>query len=240
MSQTPILLFDFDGVIITHKALDYAALIFSRKKFYRWKNLNSLRLIDFARLFEESDSKNRFKAIFQAYKAYAPYIPSRWRRIIFFIKFRRFYPKYEKYETINPNLYKILPRLKSANFLLGIVSNTTKKRLMKFKDKLNLDEFFSVFISRNDTPYRKPNPYPIYFALYNLEKEHHVKVIRDQIYYLGDLPTDIQTAKNANINSIAVLSGHGRKTDLEKTEPTFILKNMSNLLDLGPIQKFLL
>ena len=240
MSQTPILLFDFDGVIITHKALDYAALIFSRKKFYRWKNLNSLRLIDFARLFEESDSKNRFKAIFQAYKAYAPYIPSRWRRIIFFIKFRRFYPKYEKYETLDQNLNKILPRLKSANFLLGIVSNTTRKRLTYFKDKLNLDEFFSVFISRSDTPYRKPNPYPIYFALYKLKKEYHVKIMKNQIYYMGDLPGDIQTAKNAKINSIAVLSGHGRKNDLEKAKPTIILKDLSNLLDLEPIKKFLL
>ena len=240
MSQTPILLFDFDGVIITHKALEYAALIYSRKKFFRWRNLDNLRLIDFARLFEESDSKNRLKAIFQAYKAYASYIPSRWRRIIFFIKFRRFYPKYEIYEVIEPNLHKILPILKSAQLSLGIVSNTSKKRLTDFREKLNLDDFFSVFISRDDTLYRKPNPYPVYLALNKLKKEYHVKIRKDQIYFVGDLPSDIQTAKNANIKSIAVLSGHGRKKDLEKARPTIILKDLSYLLDFEPIQKFLL
>jgi HAD superfamily hydrolase (TIGR01549 family) len=240
MSKPPILLFDFDGVVITQKALEYAALIHSRKGFYSWRNLDDLRLIDFARLFEESDSKNRLKAIFQAFKSYASYIPSRWKRIIFFVKFRRFYPRYEQYETIDPNLEKILPILKSAKIPLGIVSNTTKKRLTDFKDKLNLEDFFSVFISRDDSKYRKPNPYPIFLALNKLKKENHVKIMKDQIYFIGDLPSDIQTAKNANINSIAVLSGHGRRKDLENTEPTFILKNLSNLLDLDPIKKFLL
>ena len=104
MSDAPVLLFVLDGVILTQKALEYAALVHSRNKFYRWKNLDELRLIDFARLFEESDSSNRFKALFQAYKAYAPYIPSRWRRILFFMRFRRFYPKYERYESIDPEL----------------------------------------------------------------------------------------------------------------------------------------
>jgi HAD superfamily hydrolase (TIGR01549 family) len=240
MSQTPILLFDFDGVIITHKALEYAALIYSRKKFYGWRNLNTLRLIDFARLFEESDSKNRFKAISQANRAYAPYIPSRWRRLVFFIKYRSFYPRYEKYEDIEPNLQKILPILKSTNIPLGIVSNTTKERLTYFKNKLNLEDFFSVFISRDDTPYRKPNPYPIYLALNKLKKKYNIKIDKNQIYFVGDLPSDIQTAKNANINSIAVLSGHGRKKDLKKTEPTIIIKTLSDLLDLEPIKKFLL
>ena len=240
MSQAPILLFDFDGVIITHKALEYAALIFSRKKFYGWRNLDTLRLIDFARLFEESDSNNRVKAILQAYKAYAPYIPSRWRRVVFFIKYRSFYPKYEKYEDIEPNLQRILPILKSKNIPLGIVSNTTKERLVYFKNKLNLEDFFSVFISRDDTPYRKPNPYPIYFALNKLKKKYHIKIDKNQIYFVGDLPSDIQTGKNAHINSIAVLSGHGRKNDLEKSKPTIILKDLSNLLNLEPIKKFLL
>ena len=111
---------------------------------------------------------------------------------------------------------------------------------MDFKDMLNLEEYFSVFISRDDSEYRKPNPYPIFLALSKLQKKNQVKIMKNQIYFVGDLPSDIQTAKNANINSIAVLSGHGRRKDLEKTEPTFILKNLSDLLDLDPIKKFLL
>ncbi|KKK51440.1 hypothetical protein LCGC14_3114930, partial [marine sediment metagenome] len=61
MSSQPIILFDFDGVIITQKSLEYTASIFRKKKFYRWKSIENLRLIDFARMFEEADSKNKLK-----------------------------------------------------------------------------------------------------------------------------------------------------------------------------------
>ena len=68
MSSPPIILFDFDGVIISQKALEYTASIFRKKKFYRWACIENLRLIDFARLFEEADSKNRIKAFMKIIK----------------------------------------------------------------------------------------------------------------------------------------------------------------------------
>ncbi len=240
MSDPLILLFDFDGVIITQKALEYSALIKLKMKFYRWQNIDGLRLIDLARIFEQSDSSNRIKAIFRAYKNYKKYIPSRWRRIIFFIKFRRLYPKYEIYETIKPNLKEILLKLKENDIPLGVISNTSKKRLLYFIEKLKLDEFFSVFISRDDTPYRKPDPYPIHLALKLIKNKHNLSINKNQVYLIGDLPSDIQSANNANIKSIALLSGHGTREDLEKSKPTFLLKDITNLLELEPIKKFLL
>lgn len=240
MSVSLVLLFDFDGVVITQKALEYTALIKLRLHFYRWQNTESLRLIDLARIFEQSDSSNRFKSLFRIYKNFREYIPSRWRRIIFFIKFRRMYPQYEKYETIKPNLKEILIKLKDHNIPLGIVSNTTRKRLDYFINKLNLDEFFSVFISRDDTPYRKPDPYPVHLALNQIKKKHNSSIDKNNVYLIGDLPSDIESAKNANIKSIALLSGHGTKEDLENNRPTHVLKDISNLLELEPIKKFLL
>jgi HAD superfamily hydrolase (TIGR01549 family) len=240
MSHPPILLFDFDGVVITQKALEYAALVQSRKKFFGWKNIETLRLIDFARLFEESDSSNRLKAIYQSYFAYKKYIPSRWKRVLFFIVFRRFYPTYEKYEEITPGLKAILAKLKSSNIILGIVSNTSKKRLDYFRNKLDLDKYFSVFISRDDTPYRKPNPYPIFLSLRMIRDKFNTSIDRNRVYFFGDLPSDIETAKNAKIKSIALLTGHGRPKDLKKLNPTFIIKDLYALESLEPFKKFLL
>jgi len=240
MSDSLILLFDFDGVIITQKALEYTALIKLKMKFYRWQNIEGLRLIDLARLFEQSDSSNRIKALFRVYKNYKKYIPIRWRRIIFFIKFRRMYPKYEKYETIRPHLSDILLKLKGYDIPLGIISNTSKKRLNYFIDKLKLDRYFSVFISRDDTPFRKPDPYPIHLALNLIKRKHNLSIDKAKVYLIGDLPSDIVSANNAKIKSIALLSGHGTKEDLENTKPTYILDDISNLLELEPIKKFLL
>ncbi len=240
MSHPPIILFDFDGVIITQKSLEYTAAKLIKKEFYQWKNIENMRLIDFARLFEESDSNNRILALLRINKVYKPYIPSIWRRNLFFIKFRRLYPKLEKYETLKPDLEEILNKLKNSGFQLGIVSNTSKRRLDFFRLKFNLDRFFSVFISRDDSPYRKPSPYPIITALMEIKKNFNYAIDKNNIYYVGDLPADIECAKNANIKSIALLSGHGTKEGLQKSNPSYLLPDIKNILEIEHFKKFLL
>jgi HAD superfamily hydrolase (TIGR01549 family) len=240
MFYPPIILFDFDGVIITQKSLEYTASKFIKMKFYRWKNIENMRLIDFARLFEESDSKNRLMALRRINKVYKPLISSIWRRNLFFIKFKRMYPKYEKFEILKPNLEDVLLQLKRNNFILGIVSNTSKKRLNYFRKKLNLDMYFSVFITRDDTPFRKPNPYPILLSLIEIKKNLNYSINKDMVFYIGDLPADITCAKNAEINSIALLSGHGTLDGLEKSNPTYLLPHVKDILEIEQIKKFLL
>ncbi len=240
MSSPPIILFDFDGVIITQKSLEYTASVFRKKKFYKWNGIDNLRLIDFARLFEESDVKNKMRAFIKIIKIYKPYLPSRWRRILFFVKFRRFYPHYEKYETLKPKLGKILQQLKSCGFHMGIVSNTSGKRLSAFRSKLNLDAYFSVFISRDDTHSRKPSPYPIFDALIKIKKQSKITIERNNVFYVGDLPHDIECAKNAGVKSIANLSGHGTKEDLKKSNPTYLIPDTKDLIDIEDFKKYLL
>ena len=240
MSHQPIILFDFDGIIITQKSLEYTASLFLKKRFYKWKNTERLRLIDFARIFEEADSRNKIKALFKIIKIYKSYIPSLWKRLLFFIKFRRTYPKYEEYETLKPNLEEVLIKLKKSNFILGIVSSTRRERMNRFIEKFSLENFFSVFISRDDTPYRKPDPYPIYAALRQIKEKFKTSIEKENVYYIGDLPHDIQCAKNANINSIALLSGHGTVRSLNDSNPTFLIQDIKNVLEIEPFKKFLL
>jgi HAD superfamily hydrolase (TIGR01549 family) len=240
MTLPLILLFDFDGVVITQKALEFTALMYLKKRFYNWKNTESLRLIDFARLFEESDSSNKLKAFFNIYRAYKHYIPSRWKRILFFIKFRRTFPQYEKYETLKPNLEKILEELKKRRVIFGIVSNTSGERLELFRNRLNLDVFFSVYVSRDDTPMRKPHGHPVLVALMQIKQILKIPIDKEKVYLIGDLPTDIECAINAGVKSIALLSGHGTKTDLEKANPSIVLQEIKDILEIDPFKKLLL
>ncbi len=240
MTFPPIILFDFDGVIITQKSLEYTALHYLRKKFYKWQNTKNLRLIDLARLFEESDSKNKLVAFYRINKVFQHIIPSILRRNMFFFKFRRMYPKYEKYESLKPNLKEVLIKLKKNNFILGIVSNTSKRRLDLFRQKLNLNKYFSLYVSRDDTPFRKPSPYPIMIALNKIKKNHNYSINKKNVYYVGDLPADIECAKNAQIKSIALLSGHGTNKGLENSGPTLLLQDIKKILEIKEFKKFLL
>jgi len=241
MTHPPIILFDFDGVIITHTSLELAALRQLKNKWYKWQNIENMRLIDFARLLEQSDSQNRLKAYQNLYKNYKNIIPNILKIIFFFFRFRFDYPKLEKiYETLKPGLKKVLKILNESNIPLGIISNTRKNRLFYFTEKFNLSQYFSVIMSRSDAPSRKPHPLPILLALKSIKKKFRFsKIDKKRVYYIGDLPTDIQCAKNAGVNSIAILSGHGLKDDLEKEKPTILIENNKELLDLKLIKKFL-
>jgi len=240
MAHPPILLFDFDGCVITQKSLEYAALVHLKKKIYNWRNTESLRLIDIARLFEEADSKNKIKAFINVYRVYKKYIPSRWRRVLFFIRFRLMYPKYEIFETLKPKLREILSELQKCGVIFGIVSNTGGERLNIFRDRLSLDEYFSVCISRDDTPVRKPHGHPVIIALQQLKKELEFPIDKNNVYLIGDLPTDIECAHNAGVKSIALLSGHGTKLSLEKANPTIILRDIEDIIEIDPFKKLLL
>ncbi|HEC37111.1 hypothetical protein LCGC14_1518530 [marine sediment metagenome] len=240
MSHRPILLFDLDGTVITQKSLEYTASVFLKKSFYRWKNTENLRLIDLARLFVESDSKNKLKALLRIIKIYREYIPSLWRRLFFFVKFRRTYPKFETHESLKPELESLLRQFKRKGVILGIVSNTSGNRLAYFAKKLQLKKYFSVLISRDDTPLRKPSPYPIYSALLYLKKNLKISIDKDDVYYVGDLPQDIYCAKSAGINSVAILSGYGTPESLENSNPTYIIKNYKEILEIEVFKKFLL
>ena len=159
---------------------------------------------------------------------------------MFFVKFRRTYPKYEKYETLKPNLEGILRDLKKCGVICGIVSNTSTERLELFKKRLNLDDFFSIYISRDDTAVRKPHAYPVLVALKQIKQLLKVSIDKNNVYLIGDLPTDIECALNAGVKSIALLSGHGTKTGLETANPTFILREIKDILELDPFKKLLL
>lgn len=238
----PIILFDFDGVILTQKALEYTALLQLRKKFYDWQNTEKMRLIDFTLLFEKSDSSSLLKSLLRIYRIYSYFIPRIWKRTIFFITFNREYKRFEKiYDEMKPGLEEVLTTLREKDIPLGIISNTEKRRLRYFKWKFQLENYFSVFITRDDVPINKPHPYPIILALKNIKHQYkYSKIDKSKVYYIGDLPTDIKCAKSAGVNSIALLSGHGRKKGLKNSNPTFTLQDIKSLLDLECFKKLLL
>ncbi|MFW9990082.1 MAG: HAD family hydrolase, partial [Candidatus Odinarchaeota archaeon] len=126
------------------------------------------------------------------------------------------------------------------NFVLGIVSNTSKRRLDFFRQKLKLDNFFSFYVTRDDTPFRKPSPYPIIIALKKIKKNYNYSIKKENVYYVGDLPADIECAKNAQIKSIALLSGHGTNKGLENSDPTLLLQDIKKILEIKDFKKFLL
>ncbi|MDP2892745.1 MAG: HAD family hydrolase [Sulfurimonas sp.] len=85
---------------------------------------------------------------------------------------------------------------------LGIVTTKTALYSRELMEYFELMQYFEVLIGREDVQNPKPHAEPILKALEKLDTKNR------EIWMIGDTKLDLMAAKNANVNSIAVLSGY--------------------------------
>ena len=93
---------------------------------------------------------------------------------------------------------------------LGIVTTKTGRYSQILMEHFELMDMFKVLIGREDVEKPKPDAEPILKALEAFEVEGK------EVWMIGDTKLDLLSAKNANINSIGVLSGYDTKNTLKK------------------------
>lgn len=94
--------------------------------------------------------------------------------------------------------------------ILGIVTTKTGRYSRVLMEHFGLMEHFDVLIGREDVENPKPHEEPILKALEKLDTQNR------EIWMIGDTKLDLIAAKNANVNSIAVLSGYDDLETLKK------------------------
>lgn len=140
----------------------------------------------------------------------------------------------EHYRAISTQKTELLKNAREAVLLakkfatLGIVTTKTAQYSKELMEHFDLMQHFEVLIGREDVQNPKPNAEPILKALEKMDTKNR------EIWMIGDTKLDIIAAKNANINSIAVLSGYDDLETLKKftnvifndaLEATFYLQN---------------
>ena len=122
----------------------------------------------------------------------------------------------EEYRKISTQKTELLPNALEAIELastfaeLGIVTTKTGKYSKILMEHFNLMKYFKVLVGREDVDKPKPDAEPIIKALesFNFKGKN--------VYMIGDTKLDLLCAKNAKVNSIAVLCGYGKKEELQK------------------------
>ena len=102
---------------------------------------------------------------------------------------------------------------------LGVVTTKTGAYSTILLEHMGLMHYFSVLIGREHVKYPKPHKEPIIKALAKLEHD------RNKTWMIGDTCMDIDSAKNAGIKSVAVTSGYGTHSMLDKCA-TIVCKNL--------------
>jgi phosphoglycolate phosphatase len=93
---------------------------------------------------------------------------------------------------------------------LGIVTTKTAKYSKELLEYLGVMSYFNTLIGREDVEYPKPDAEPILKAMKKLN------ALNSSTWMIGDTILDLESAKNANINSIGVTCGYGKAKELQK------------------------
>jgi phosphoglycolate phosphatase len=194
-----IILFDLDGTLIdsTEAILESFGVSYSSLGLQRPKDEDIITEIGYPldEMFESLGAKkNMIDDLVKAFKSH--------------------------YRKISKEKTTLLPLAKEAVTeayeiaIVGVVTTKTSQFSSELVDHLGLMSYFDIFVGREDVKFPKPHPEPILKAIAN----HDIK--KSRCWMIGDTCMDIDSAKSAGINSIALLSGYGTQEQLSKCSAT--------------------
>lgn len=122
---------------------------------------------------------------------------------------------------------ELLDALAADGRTLGLVTSKSRDAVdLAFDCFPGLAERFAVVLSSDDTAKHKPSPEPILRALELLGAEPG-----NGACYVGDAPFDLQSAKAAGVQAIAVTWGFFDRVALEAEQPNVICETPAELLE---------
>ncbi len=125
---------------------------------------------------------------------------------------------------IFPGIREGLEEVSRLGVLQGVVTSKRRDPAIFTMKQFDLEKFFSVLVSRDDTTEHKPAPAPIYYAAEQLGLSDMTRIL-----YVGDSVHDLICAENAGVDSAAVDWTYMPKEDLRSLSPKYWLENLSEL-----------
>jgi len=117
---------------------------------------------------------------------------------------------------------QVLERLGRAHHL-GLVTSGDRDRVARQLRAFRLTRVFGARVCSGDTLEKKPHPAPLRLALRQL------RLAPSACVYVGDSPEDLQMAKRAGVQAIAVLGPFPTEKRLRAARPDFLLESIRDL-----------
>ena len=127
-----------------------------------------------------------------------------------------------------PNLPETLAELKTRGYRLAVLSNKPDRFVKPQIRSLYGDSLISVARGIVDVNFRKPNPE----LTMSVVRDVDATLTPDECVMIGDSDVDVDTAKNAEMRSVAVSWGYRDREFLRSFNPTAIVDNAAELLEL--------
>lgn len=134
--------------------------------------------------------------------------------------------RFNKEVTLYDKVPETLEYLNKRNIKLGIVTSRLKKSTVEAIKNFEIDNYFDVVITADDTEKHKPHKEPLMMALNILNSRP------EETYYVGDSKFDMECAKNAGATPVLAGWQVNSKELAEKYNIKYVLENMWDLTKL--------
>jgi pyrophosphatase PpaX len=124
-----------------------------------------------------------------------------------------------------PGANAIVKELYQRKFVLGIVTNGSRSRVLHELRHCGFDGLFHVVICGEDVRHPKPNPEGLEAAIKHLGRRP------EDCCYVGDTSVDVETGKRAYVRTIGIPGPYPGSHKLLDHHPDYLLESLGNLLD---------
>lgn len=124
---------------------------------------------------------------------------------------------------VYPGIEKIIKLLAAQNIKLGIATGKSTDRAVQILNHLGLADYFNLVIGYDAV--KKPKPSPDCLIKFAAE----CQLNKNEIIFIGDSISDIETGKNASIATAAVAWGYGNRTELKQSKSDFFLEAVEDI-----------
>jgi phosphoglycolate phosphatase len=134
--------------------------------------------------------------------------------------YRAHHPSVMKSHTrLLPGVLEGLARLQNAGLTMGVCSNKPSRFTRPLVEMIELGPFFRTILGPEDCGAAKPDP-----AMLNMSIAQHGAAPTETIY-VGDMQVDIETGRNAGIETWVMPTGSHDESTLKLAKPDVLLPN---------------
>lgn len=148
--------------------------------------------------------------------------------------FQRAYPIFlklyadntSKRSVLYPGILEGIEMLKGAGYKLGCVTNKAAQFTEPLLKDLGIYDVFSIVISGDTLPKKKPDPAPLLHAaaFFGCQPEHALMV--------GDSVSDVKAARAAGFQIVCMSYGYNHGVDIRTAKPDAVIDSLVEILPL--------
>ncbi|NPA16944.1 MAG: HAD-IIIA family hydrolase [Aquificae bacterium] len=130
------------------------------------------------------------------------------------------------YTRLYPYAGELLEKLKKQGKKIAVITNKYEDISRQILKKLEIEGLIDLLVGGDTTPYKKPLPYPLVYAMEKLGSGAEKTVM------IGDSEADIKAGRSAGLKTVFVEFGFGDREKSLEENPDYTISSFKQILDV--------